>query len=309
MSNVLITGGAGFIGSHLAIELLNRGYNVRILDTKHTTDLSPSLSEKIDNIDYYIGDVRNKRTVYGAMDSINIVFHLAAVVGVEQASKYPLKVMDTELQGISNVLEEAYSQHCSKVIYASSSETYGDSRLIPLAEDLPVAPLSSYGISKLAAERYCKAYHDEGLKTVSLRIFNAYGPGQDNRFVVSRFIEEAIKHGTITMYYDGIQTRDFTYIDDVIEAFILAATQNISGEVFNVGTGVETSIKQLAEHIAPYFDKIEIKTDNHPSGRKAEFEIMRRVAECIKCEKLGYKPKISLQEGLGKTINYIRKDN
>src|SRR5207245_103124 len=218
----LVTGGKGFIGTHLVEKLIKDKNYVVILDIHNNFDI-----KDYDTVDVFAKDV-------------DIIFHLAAVVGVEQASANPLKVMDTELKGTKNVLEAAINNSVRKVVYASSSEVYGGSLKFPLREDESAAPLSTYGVSKLACEHMCNAYYEKkGLQTSSLRIFNAYGPRQDDRFVVPKFIRAATFIGKIPIYNDGAQTRDFTYIDDVIEAFIKAA-EGPPGQVFNVATGRET---------------------------------------------------------------------
>ncbi len=221
---------------------------------------------------------------------------------MEQASANPIDVMDTELIGIRNVVRASVEKGVKRIVYASSSEIYGNRAQLPMSESDSPSPLSSYGVSKLAVEHYLKAFGDK-IESVSLRIFNAYGPGQDERFVVARFINQALKNEQITVYDDGRQTRDFTYIDDVVEAFVLASRTKYSGEVFNVATGIQTRIISLAKIV-----KSATRSDSkivlvRPSKRLPEFEVRKRTASLLNSrKKLGFEAKTFLRDGIVKTI-------
>jgi len=281
----LITGGLGFLGQHLTRRLQGDGHAVSVLDIKDNS-----------------GDVRNYESVKSAIGGVDTVFHLAAVVGVEQASANPIDVMDTELIGIRNLVRASVEKGVKRIVYASSSEIYGNRALLPMSESDSPSPLSSYGVSKLAVEHYLKAFGDK-IESVSLRIFNAYGPGQDERFVVARFINQALKNEQITVYDDGRQTRDFTYIDDVVEAFVLASGTKYLGEVFNVATGIQTRVISLAKIV-----KSATRSDSkivlvRPSKRLPEFEVRKRTASLLNSrKKLGFEAKTVLRDGIVKTI-------
>jgi len=281
----LITGGLGFLGQHLTRRLKGDGHDVSVLDVKDNS-----------------GDVRDYESVKSAIRGVDMVFHLAAVVGVEQASANPIDVMDTELIGIRNLVRASVEKGVKRIVYASSSEIYGNRALLPMSESDSPSPLSSYGVSKLAVEHYLKAFGDK-IESVSLRIFNAYGPGQDERFVVARFINQALKNEQITVYDDGRQTRDFTYIDDVVEAFVLASGTKYLGEVFNVATGIQTRVISLAKIV-----KSATRSDSkivlvRPSKRLPEFEVRKRTASLLNSrKKLGFEAKTVLRDGIVKTI-------
>ena len=281
----LITGGLGFLGQHLTRRLKGDGHDVSVLGVKDNS-----------------GDVRDYESVKSAIRGVDTVFHLAAVVGVEQASANPIDVMDTELIGIRNLVRASVEKGVKRIVYASSSEIYGNRALLPMSESDSPSPLSSYGVSKLAVEHYLKAFGDK-IESVSLRIFNAYGPGQDERFVVARFINQALKNEQITVYDDGRQTRDFTYIDDVVEAFVLASGTKYLGEVFNVATGIQTRVISLAKIV-----KSATRSDSkivlvRPSKRLPEFEVRKRTASLLNSrKKLGFEAKTVLRDGIVKTI-------
>jgi UDP-glucose 4-epimerase len=298
------------IGSHLVIELLNQSNLVTVLDTKDSVTpwmKQRLLPEKTQLLRIICGDVRNPKLVEKVTRDIDTIFHLAAVVGVERASADPLSVMDTELRGVANILAASKVNGVGRIVYASSSEVYGASDEFPLREDKPVSPLSSYGVSKFVGEHYCRAYDEDGnVRTSCLRVFNAYGPGQDDRFVVNRLLTNALRDEPMKIHHDGLQTRDFTYIDDVVEGFILAS-EGEHGQVFNVGTGIETSILRLAETIAKVVNpRIRIQFVN-PVNRKPEFEIKRRVADITKAaELMGFRSRTPLDDGIRKTADYVR---
>ena len=264
----------------------------------HQFLVTPSVLDVKDNS----GDVRDYESVKSAIRGVDTVFHLAAVVGVEQASANPIDVMDTELIGIRNLVRASVEKGVKRIVYASSSEIYGNRALLPMSESDSPSPLSSYGVSKLAVEHYLKAFGDK-IESVSLRIFNAYGPGQDERFVVARFINQALKNEQITVYDDGRQTRDFTYIDDVVEAFVLASGTKYLGEVFNVATGIQTRVISLAKIV-----KSATRSDSkivlvRPSKRLPEFEVRKRTASLLNSrKKLGFEAKTVLRDGIVKTI-------
>ncbi|RLI12002.1 nucleoside-diphosphate sugar epimerase [Candidatus Bathyarchaeota archaeon] len=307
--NVLVTGGAGFIGSHLVDALMkNRDVKeVRVIDNFSTG--------KIENISNHLkskkfsllkDDVRNHEAVHKAMKNINYVFHEAAIASVPLSVKNPQACYEVNVAGTLNLLEEARIRDAI-LIYASSCAVYGDPSRIPIREDDASKPISPYGASKLSAEALCIAYNSTyGLRSTCLRYFNVYGPRQSyNRYsgVITIFTNRALRGEDLIIYGDGKQTRDFIYVKDIVDANLLIANcKRAYGQVFNVGTGKETSIKSLALKI------IKIVGTDVKIIHKAPIkgDIRRSVADISHIKEIAnYSPKISLNEGLSSFIKYI----
>ena len=307
--NVLVTGGAGFIGSHLVDALMkNRDVEeVRVIDNFSTG--------KIENISNHLkskkfsllkGDVRNHEAVHKAMKNINYVFHEAAIASVPLSVKNPQACYEVNVAGTFNLLEEARIRDAI-LIYASSCAVYGDPSRIPIREDDASKPISPYGASKLSAEALCIAYNSTyGLRSTCLRYFNVYGPRQSySRYsgVITIFTNRALRGEDLIIYGDGKQTRDFIYVKDIVDANLLIANcKRAYGQVFNVGTGKETSIKSLALKI------IKIVGTDVKIIHKAPIkgDIRRSVADISHIKEIAnYSPKISLNEGLSSFIKYI----
>jgi UDP-glucose 4-epimerase len=305
----LITGGAGFIGSHLAERLVRDGYRVRILDDL-STGRPESLAAVGDRVDFITGDVRVLSTCVSACRGVSVVFHLAASVLRLLSLEDPFTVNEVNVSGTLNMLEGARRNGVHRFVFASSSSVYGDSPVLPKAESTPEDPRSPYAASKLAAEKYCLAYNAcHRLSTVILRYFNVYGPRQDPSSpyaaVIPSFLE-AIGRGEAPLIHgDGRQTRDFTYVDDVVEANLLAAwSSDCGGETFNIAAGSRYSILNVAELVGsltghtrkPRFTEprpLDIR-DSQASIQKA-----RRI--------LGFRPLVSLEEGLGRMLAESRR--
>ena len=307
--NVLVTGGAGFIGSHLVDALMkNRDVEeVRVIDNFSTG--------KIENISNHLkskkfsllkDDVRNHEAVHKAMKNINYVFHEAAIASVPLSVKNPQACYEVNVAGTLNLLEEARIRDAI-LIYASSCAVYGDPSRIPIREDDASKPISPYGASKLSAEALCIAYNSTyGLRSTCLRYFNVYGPRQSySRYsgVITIFTNRALRGEDLIIYGDGKQTRDFIYVKDIVDANLLIANcKRAYGQVFNVGTGKETSIKSLALKI------IKIVGTDVKIIHKAPIkgDIRRSVADISHIKEIAnYSPKISLNEGLSSFIKYI----
>ena len=296
---VLITGGAGFIGSHLVKKLVQAGHEVVVLDTLlRGNKIDPAILEKITFIQ---DDVRNRDRVITCSKNCEWIFHFAAVLGVDIVADNPVETMDTEVIGMQNICDAALINKVDKVIYASTSGIYGHSAIEKsVTEDITVDPRTSYAIAKRYNEIYLKAKHEEeGLNSISLRFFNVYGENQDERMVIPRFFKQALQNAPITVYGSGNQTRDFTYIDDTIQASLLLA-ENVEGaEIFNIANEEELTIKDLAM-------KIKSITRSHSEtqyldapAKRYDFEVERRYGSSNKLYKaVGYKPTTSLESGL-----------
>jgi UDP-glucose 4-epimerase len=300
---VLVTGGAGFIGGHL-VESLVPENDVRVLD-----DLSTGSRERVPAAATLIeGDVRDEATVARAMESVDVVFHLAAVVNVAQSIEDPAHSHSVNVDGTLTVLEEA-RRTGARVVLASSAAIYGTPESVPIAEEEPPAPESPYGLEKLTVDHYAAMYHDlYDLPTVRIRPFNAYGPGQtgsDYAGVVSIFMAQARAGKPITVEGDGTQTRDFVHVRDVVDALRLAATTDPVGVAFTVGTGRSGSSGELAVLARPG-----TKRDSeivHTDPREGDIEHSR--ADVSKAQALlGYRPRVSLADGLrtlSETLNAV----
>lgn len=315
-AKVLVTGGAGFIGSHLSRRLLELGAHVVVLDNLSTGDkqnLKPCLD--FSNFDFFQGDVNKREQVKHVFkhEKFDYVFHGAAVVGVKRVEENPLAVLD-DIDGIRNILDLAASQNVKKLVFCSSSEAYGEPTVLPEREDGPINPnpRDPYALVKLHGENLVRIYAEKkGLPGCSLRYFNVYGPNQIASaygFVVGIFINQVLEGKNPTIFGDGTQTRDFVYIDDNIEANVraLVSDKAIGGEVINVGSGRQTTILDLAERIA------RLAGNNlhpvHLAGRK--IEIRYRAPDITKMkELLGFAPQVSLDEGLKKTIEWYKNKN
>jgi len=240
-----------------------------------------------------------------------MVFHLAAVVGVEETQDEPVNLLNVEVLGTSNVISLSAKNKVKRFIFASSSEVYGDS-LKPMVEAGPFNPKSTYALTKLIGEHFCMAYHKKyGLEYSALRYFNVYGPLQDDRFVLSRFVNRALAGKDIIIYGDGKQTRDFTYVEDSIHLSLLAGIKDEGmNQVLNFGTGTEVSINTLADMVLTSLNlKARIKTlyENYDQRRSLEIEVFNRIADTTKAESmLGYKPVTDLKSGLLKYIDWYR---
>ena len=302
---VLVTGGAGFIGSHLCEELAKK-HEVFCLD-----NLSTGKKENITNpkIKFIKADANNKEELSKLFkgQDFDWVFHHAAVVGVKRTLENPLSVLN-DIEGTKNILELSLKHGIKKVLFASSSEVYGEPVEIPEKEDGHLNAKLPYAITKLMSENYLKAYYKEhGLKTTSLRFFNAYGPRQDSSdygFVVGIFIKQVLKNQSPTIFGDGTQTRDFVYIKDNIDATIKAMeSEKTNGEVFNIGTGRPTTILDLAETIIGLCGK-----DLQPVFiGNSRIDVRHRFPDISKMRSIiGFRPKYNLEAGLKETINWYK---
>ena len=305
-SRVLVTGGAGFIGSHLVRRLLTRGHNVEVLD-----NLESGRIEKVsgylddDNFKLVKGDVRDRRVVRGSMEEVDAVVHLAALIDVEDSVNNPFETHDVNVNGTLNVLNEAVRSGVRKFLFASSTAVYGEGNLLPLKEGYPLKPISPYAASKAAAEHYCRVFHRSyGLPTVVLRYFNVYGSRRERNSysgVITRFLNNALSDKPLVIFGDGEQTRDFIYVEDVVDATVLALeSSNSIGEILNVCTGKLTSVSELAQTVK------EITGTNlkmvYDKPRKGD--VRSNYGDPAKAEKIiGFKAEISLREGLKHIIN------
>jgi len=305
---VLVTGGAGFIGSHLVNSLVREGFEVVVLDNFFSGRLE-NLSH-IDKHDFCLirGDVRNKSDLRKALRNVAFVFHLAAIVNVPFSIENPLLVNEVNVDGTLNVLEESLKSGVERLVYASSCAVYGDPLRVPIDESHPTMPLSPYGVSKLVAEHYCRVFYEVyGLETVCLRLFNVYGSRQGSgpyAGVISRFINLLRGGKSPVIFGDGNQTRDFVYVEDVVNACLLALkSEACIGEFVNVGSGVETSINELAEILIEFFGLSGVEPKH---ARPRVGDINRSCASLEKARSLlGYSPRFSLESGLGNMLREL----
>ena len=299
--NFLITGAAGFLGSNLANHLVREGHQVRGLDDLSTGDpqaLSPEVL-------FTRGDVNDRPKLWTLLQDVDCVYHLAARVAVPESVLYPREYNAVNVGGTVSLMEAMRDVGVRRVVFISSGAVYGDQATQPLNENAQPYPHSPYAVSKLAAEYYVRTIGDLwGIETVSLRVFNAYGPGQhlppSHPPVIPNFLRQAIRGGTLVMHGDGSQTRDYVFVDDVVSTMIAAATApSIDKLIINIGSGRETSINELVQLVMEVTGtKIEVisnhKNDPGVSRMCADLNLARQM--------LGYKPHFTLAEGLRLTI-------
>jgi UDP-glucose 4-epimerase len=306
----LVTGGAGFIGSNIVEGLLKKGFQVRVIDN-FSTGKKENLKEFINDIEIVDADIRYYRNVYKAMDGMDIVLHQAALPSVPRSISDPMASNESNITGTLNVLEAAKEMKVKKVVVASSSSVYGDNPVLPKREDMIINPLSPYAVTKLATEQYAMAYHRVyGLPTIALRYFNVFGPKQDPTSqysaVIPKFIVAMLQDKQPIIYGDGLTSRDFTYIDNVVEANIMCGlNENVAGEYFNCATHGQVTLNQLVDEINKILGKNikPIYQDFRPGDIKHSF------ADISKIEKLiGFKPIVMFNEGLKKTIEWYKKN-
>lgn len=297
----LITGVAGFIGSALAQKLIEGGHEVLGLD-----DLSTGKEEAIPpQVKFELGDMLDRPKLWTLLQGVECVFHVAARVAVQESILYPREYNSTNVGGTVSVMEAMRDVGVKRVVFTSSGAVYGAQVAQPLHEEMRPAPDSPYAVSKLSAEYYVKTIGKLwGIETVTLRIFNAYGPGQhtpsDHPPVIANFLKQAVREGTLVIHNSGTQTRDFVYLDDVVDALIKASiASDVDGMTINVGSGKEVSIVDLVQTVS---DLTGVKTEsiyNHTAkgGVKRMRADISRAADL-----LGYRPKYSLSNGLKLTL-------
>jgi UDP-glucose 4-epimerase len=303
---VLITGGAGFIGSHVA-ERLALDNTVTILDdfstgrTDHLASLSPERT-----VD---GSVENEKLVRKLVADHDIIVHMAAMMGVRRTLENPLGVLRANIDGTRTVLKAAAESDVERVLFASTSEVYGDVPDVPYHEDDRKGPETNYAVAKQTSERFVHAYATEhGLEYTIVRYFNAYGPRQDSSaygYVIPIFIDRALAGDVIEIHGDGQQTRDFTYIDDAVDGTIAALEPAGRNETFNIGTGTETNIRRLAITVADAVPDAAVTHVEHPRP----YVIERRCADISRARTtLDYGPTTTLERGIEKTVDYLERN-
>jgi UDP-glucose 4-epimerase len=308
MKKILITGGAGFIGSHLTKYLSKKNKVIVIDNLSHGNKLEETNS----NIKFVRGDIRDFNLVKYYSKNCASIFHLAAVLGVDIVSKKNVETMETEFEGIKNVCKSAKINKVKKIIYSSSSGVYGKLNFKDnVKENATVAPISAYAVAKRACELYLKSFYNENKITcIALRLFNLYGPRQDERMVIPRFIEQALKNKPITVYGSGKQTRDFTYIDDCVKVFDLLEKKVNGFHILNSSKGNDLNILELAKKIKKELkSKSKIIKITVPKNLE-EFQVIKRCGNSSKLFKLiNYKPNTMFSEGITKTLISNRMNN
>ncbi|MCB0070871.1 MAG: NAD-dependent epimerase/dehydratase family protein [Caldilineaceae bacterium] len=300
IKHVLVTGGAGFVGANLVRTLLKRGYTVRVLDNFSSGNRAALAGLDIDIVE---GDILDRAAVDAAVAGTDGIVHLAAQTGVPGSIQDPMRDCQLNVVGTLHMLEAARLAGTKRFVFASSNAPLGK-QPPPATEDKAPLPISPYGASKLAGEGYCLAYHGSwGLGTVALRFANLYGPYSAHKnSVVAKFIKDIQNTGTITIDGDGLQTRDFIYVGDLCEAVVLALGSDIGGEVFQIATGIETSIRALADQIEACMD-VDLAVQY---GSTRQGDIRKNYSRVDKAkEQLGWEPQIALDEGLALTLAWF----
>jgi UDP-glucose 4-epimerase len=300
---VLVTGGAGFIGSHLVESLLARGRRVRVLD-----DLSSGRREHLPNhpaLELLVGDVRDEAILEHALRRVDIVFHQGALRSVPKSVEQPFAYHDVNATGTMRLLLAARAAGVRRVVSASSSSVYGDQPVLPLHEGLRPQPIAPYGASKLVTEHYCASFSRHyGLETASLRYFNVFGPRQDPASeyaaVVARFILAARRGEPLEIHGDGEQTRDFTYVANVVDANLAAAeAPDLAGEAFNVACGDRLSVLDIARALEEILGRPLARRHTRPRAG----DVRHTLADIsFARERLGFKPTVDFREGLRRTV-------
>lgn len=308
MSLFLVTGGAGFIGSNIVRELVSRHEEVRVLDNLSTGNAA-NLKAVLGSISFIQGDIRDEVTAARAVAGADYAIHQAALPSVPRSIEDTLASHQANATGTLKLLVAARDAGVKRFVYASSSSVYGDSPALPKQEDMPTQPLSPYAVSKLAGEQYCKVFTGVyGLPTVSLRYFNVFGPRQDPSSqyaaVIPAFITTMLKGERPTIYGDGLQTRDFTYVQNVVEANLLACySQAASGLALNIACGQSISMLDLVAEINGL-----LGTAIEPIfAPERKGDVKHSLADIsLAEEKLGYRPKVGFSDGLEETIDFLR---
>lgn len=313
---VLVTGGAGFIGGHIAQRFVERGHDVVVLDSfepyynvgikDHTVERCRELAEQREgSYELVEGDVRDADLVGDLVGEAEYVYHQAAQAGVRTSVEQPKKVTEININGTINILEAARTSETDRVVVASSSSVYGKPEYLPYDEDHPTTPVSPYGVSKLATEQYARVYSEVyGLPTVSLRYFTVYGPRMRPNMAISNFVSRCLHDEPPVIYGDGSQTRDFTYVDDILWANEqLLETDAADGEILNIGSTDNIDIKTLAEEVR---DQLAPELDL-AFGERNDADAEHTHADISKANALlNYEPTTTIREGVSQFIDWYR---
>ena len=300
----LVTGGGGFIGSHLVERVLRDGLDARVLDnfaTGHRVNLAAVEAD----VELIEGDIQSYERAHNAVRGCEVVFHLAALPSVPRSIQDPLTSTASNVTGTLNVLLASRDEGVRRVVFSSSSSVYGPQREYPQREDAAARPISPYGVSKLAAEGYCRAFTQVyGLETVALRYFNVFGPRQDPlsqySAVIPKFITAVLEGERPVIFGDGEQSRDFTYVDNTVDGTLLASTADgVAGDTFNLACGEATTLNQLLDHVREISAKdVEAIYEERQPG-----DLQRSQADISRArEALGYEPEVDIRAGLEKTF-------
>ncbi len=306
----LVTGGAGFIGSNIAEYLVGQGYAVRIFDN-FSSGTRANVRAVGDKAEIVEGDLRDPKAVGQAVDGAAFVLHLGAMPSVIRSVEDPRTTSEANIMGTLNLLIAARDAGVKRVVFSSSSSVYGDTPTLPKREDMPLSPLSPYAVHKLTGEYYCRIFWQlYGLETISLRYFNVFGPRQDPQSqyaaVIPRFITAILKDRPPTIYGDGKQTRDFSHVENIIDANLLAcqAPKEAVGQTFNIACGGRVSLLDLVATVNTILGKsIQPKFDPPRPG-----DILHSQADISKAEKLlGWKPRVDFREGIAKAVAWYQQ--
>jgi nucleoside-diphosphate-sugar epimerase len=304
----LVTGGAGFIGSHIASRLIEDGHEVRVLDNFSTGDRA-NLAALDGSFDLVEGDMQSYERAHNAVQGCEVVFHQAALPSVPRSIQDPLTSNSANVVGTLNLLLASRDSDVRRVVFASSSSIYGADKTLPKREDLPSMPISPYAVAKQAGEAYCRSFSNVyGLETVALRYFNVFGPRQDPlsqySAVIPRFITALLRGESPVVYGDGEQSRDFTYIDNVVDANLrAAAAEGVEGQTFNIACGDRISLNRLLEEIRGIVGSDVEATYRDPR----QGDVKHSLADISRArEQLGYEPLVGFNEGLQRTVDALR---
>lgn len=312
MKKYLVTGGAGFIGSNIVKRILEQGDFVRVVDN-FSTGRKENIKEFLDNLNFELmeGDLTDMKVAENAVKDMDFVLHQAAIPSVQRSVEDPIKSNDANINATLNILVASKDAKIKRFVYAASSSVYGENLQLPKKEDMSVMPISPYALQKYASERYCQIFWRlYGLPTVCLRYFNVFGPNQDPNSqysaVIPKFIKAVLRGAKPVVFGDGEQSRDFTFVDNVVDINLLSAkSEKGFGEVFNVGCGDQISLNQLLKMLK---DILKVNFDaDYEVARPGD--VLHSRADISKAKEiLGYSPEIEIREGLIRTIDWYKQN-